>query len=441
MRFTGMSVTRIIYPFMFKTLLFSFGVIVLVPFASLAAVDEAPIVILISVDGLPSDYFEDRRADIPTLRRMAAKGARAKRMLSVFPTVTWPNHTSMITGVMPARHGVVGNRFFDRAAGRDVELLWDPELDKEAIVLRPTVYDVAHRAGLKTAGVAWPASRNAKHLDWQVPCVIEPALLTRYTTPSLLAEVTRLGIPLERKPDWSKVEVGGKLLWDWMHTRIAQHILRTHRPNLLLVHLDGVDSLEHRNGRNSPESYWAANIADHHINELMETVRMAGLAARTTFLVVSDHGFRNYTKQINLNATLRDMGLIKTAGNRIVERSVHLLAMSGGAGLYILDEAKRATLTRDLLVRLPSIEGVEAVLDGNAIVAQGLPVPGPHSRASGYHALRRRGLYVFRPNPHVGCDHAQRGHKGRSRPPAIRRQDARILYCVRGRDQARHYSR
>ena len=353
--------------------------LLLTPLTTLAAAGTT--VVMISIDGLAADYLDDPRADLPTLRRMAQEGARAKRMQGVFPTVTWPNHTSMVTGVMPARHGVVSNRYYDRTADRAVDLLWDPLLDKEDLVLAPTIYDVAHRAGLKTAGVAWPASRNARHLDWQVPCVIDPELLARYSTPALLAELSEQGIVLAKKAEWEKLEVGGKLLWDWMHTRVAQHILRKHQPNLLLLHFDAVDAAQHRHGRNSAEAYWAANIADHYLAELVETVRSAGLAARTTFFVVSDHGFRNYSRQIHLNALLREAGFIKTAGNRIVEGRVQLIVSGGSAGLYVTGGSDRAAVVSDLLARLRQVEGVEKVLGPDEVAAQGLPAPGPSSRS------------------------------------------------------------
>ena len=90
--------------------------ILLVMAASSAAVESAPsrAVIVISVDGLAAFYLADPRADMPTIRSLAEQGAAAERMKVSAPSVTWPNHTTMVTGVKPARHGVVGNDYFDR---------------------------------------------------------------------------------------------------------------------------------------------------------------------------------------------------------------------------------------------------------------------------------------------------------------------------------------
>ncbi len=126
-------------------------------------------VILVTIDGLANFYLDDPLADMPTIHKLAHEGARAQGMVSVFPTVTWPNHTALATGAATAKTGVVGNSYLDRHSGKPVALLGDSVLDKDQTVKVPTVFDVAHEAGLKTASISWPATRNARTLDWTVP--------------------------------------------------------------------------------------------------------------------------------------------------------------------------------------------------------------------------------------------------------------------------------
>src|SRR3954471_14028150 len=101
------------------------------------AADPDRIVVLMSIDGLANFYMDDPAAEMPMIRRLAAEGARAASMRASDPTVTWPNHTTLVTGVSPARHGVVGNNYLDRAKGEKVTLIWDPVLDKDEIVKVP----------------------------------------------------------------------------------------------------------------------------------------------------------------------------------------------------------------------------------------------------------------------------------------------------------------
>ena len=120
------------------------------------------IVVLISVDGLAHYYFDDPKAEMPMIRKLAAGGARARTMTASMPTVTWPNHTTLVTGVHPAKHSVIGNNFFSREKNAIVPLIPDPYFNKEEIVKSPTIYDAAKDAGLKTAAIIWPASRGGR---------------------------------------------------------------------------------------------------------------------------------------------------------------------------------------------------------------------------------------------------------------------------------------
>lgn len=338
-------------------------------------------VILVSVDGLASHYFDDPKAHMPTIRALAAKGARAKRMKCSFPSVTWPNHTTLVTGVEPGRHGVIANNYYDRKTRKSVPFIPDPLFDKHEIVKVPTVYDVAHQAGLKTAGVIWPATRNAATLDWQLPDVFDQKIFEDSATPSLLRELKAKGIPYEKQMEWCKAGNAGKAQRDWMYTRIAEHLLTTHKPNFLAIHLVTVDSFEHSTGRNSPEVYWACNDSDNRVREIIEATKAAGIYENTTFVIAADHGFITYTNQIKPNVVLKKRGLLKSAGPRIVEQKAYCLAQGGAAMIYILDQANRAAIAKQLRDEFAGLEGVAAVIEPKdfASVGQLTPAQDPRS--------------------------------------------------------------
>ena len=345
--------------------------------SNLGAADasRAPVVILISIDGLAAYNFDDPLADVPTLRWMAENGARAQSMQTVFPSVTWPTHTTLVTGVSPGRHGVLANAYFDRAQNKKIPLIPDPFFDKEEIVKVPTIYDLAQRAGLTTSGVSWPASRNARHLNWQVPDVGDQEKFEKASTQSLLAELKKKGIPYAKQGEWAKAGNVGKAMRDWMYTRIAEHILLTHKPNVLVIHYVTVDSFAHNHGGKSPEVRWAANDTDRRVRELMDTVKAAGLADRTTFFVTADHGFTDFTKNININVLLRSKGLLTTAGNNIVDGKVRFLAEGGAGMLYITDAGERQRIMAELVPALKGVEGVETVIPSSEFASVGHVTP------------------------------------------------------------------
>lgn len=351
------------------------------------------LVVLISVDGLAAFYLDDPKADLPTVRRMAREGARAEGMLCSFPTNTWPNHTTLVTGVPPGKHGVLANSYLDRDTGKVISLIPDPLFDKDEIVKVPTIYDLAHQAGLKTAAVIWPASRNARTLDWTMPDVKPLELFLKYSTPSWMEELRKAGIPVDLQEKWCN-QPGGGVPRDWMYARAAAHAIRNHRPNLLLLHLVELDHVEHASGPRSPDAYWACSYADDRIRDVLEAVEAAGLRDRATFFVVSDHGFFPYSKSILPNVKLKQAGLVKVEGDKLVSRQAWVLPQGGGAFVYILDPARRKELLPRVKALLGEIEGVARVLDETEYGPLGLASPARDPRM-GDLILSARSGYTF----------------------------------------------
>jgi hypothetical protein len=124
-------------------------------------------VVIITLDGFPGWALDDPYVPAPTLRRLAARGAVAAGMRPVNPTVTWPNHTTIVTGVTPAKHRVLFNGTLVRDPGVPPRV--EPWRDKKDMVHVPTLYDAVHDRGMKTAQVDWVAILNAASIDWEFP--------------------------------------------------------------------------------------------------------------------------------------------------------------------------------------------------------------------------------------------------------------------------------
>jgi predicted AlkP superfamily pyrophosphatase or phosphodiesterase len=326
-----------------------------------AAPDKDHCVILISVDGLAGFYLDDERADMPTLRRLAREGARVEGLVCSFPTVTWPNHTTLITGVPPGTHGVIGNNYFDRKSQTKVGLILDPLFDKEQVIKTPTVFDVAHRGGLKTAGICWPATRNARTLDLQVPDMFQDGW-TKYGTQGWLAELRKAGLPVDKQGIWAKTS-GGGVQRDWLYARMAANAIREHHANLVLIHLVEVDHIQHRYGPRSDEAYWSVSYADDRIRDIVEAARKSAFGENVTIVVASDHGFYPIEKDIRPNVVLREAGLVTVEKSNVTKRAAWCVAQGGGCMVYILDDKNRAEIKKTLTKKLGGLEGVAAVIE------------------------------------------------------------------------------
>jgi predicted AlkP superfamily pyrophosphatase or phosphodiesterase len=338
-------------------------------------------VVLVSIDGLAASYLTDPRAKLPTLRKLAAEGATATGMVTSFPSVTWPSHTSLVTGVQPAKHGVIGNAVWNRKTNKAVTYIGDPELTKDEAIRVPTLYDAAHAAGLTCGGVIWPCTNGAKSLKWSIPDSNRADLHAKYTTAGLVEDLGAAGV------DISKLGVWG---WDKkysterdvLYTRVAQHLLQKHHANLVLVHLVTPDGVEHNYGPHTPEAFAAVAESDQRIAELWETLQKPPFAGNSTLVVVSDHGFAPYSKFIRPNVVLKELGLVTTDNSdKVTGRQAWCVAQGGSAFIYVLDEVKRAEIVGQLKERLGELEGVAAVVEPADFAKLGVPSPDANPEA------------------------------------------------------------
>jgi predicted AlkP superfamily pyrophosphatase or phosphodiesterase len=321
----------------------------------LAAQSTQKHVVVISLDGFPAYSLQDPKTPVPTLRKLIAQGATARRMTTVNPTVTWPNHTAIVTGVDASYHGLLVNGTLTRTnAWPPVKV--EPWLPKEGMVHAPTVYDIAHHAGLTTAQVDWVAIKSAPTITWEFP------------------EVPALDGPIEREMiahhlvDADTVTNFGKaniLRRDEIWTDAAVEILREHKPNLLLFHLLSLDSVHHTYGPGSLAATAAMAFLDACVARVLDAIHASGLEDQTTVVVVSDHGFKAVKNQIDINAAIAQAGLSDKA---------YGLPEGGFALLYAKPDDATATIAT-LRRTFASVDGIAEVAGAERYAALGLPSP------------------------------------------------------------------
>ncbi|HEU4752339.1 MAG TPA: ectonucleotide pyrophosphatase/phosphodiesterase, partial [Armatimonadota bacterium] len=318
-------------------------------------------VVMISIDGFAADYLDDPRLPIPNIRRLAEEGVRANRMTVCTPSVTWPNHTTLVTGVPPSRHGVLANGRIE--AGDNGAYSINPRRGKTELCRAETLYDAAHAAGLRTAEINWPVTRAAPTLDYSFPDHPEPL---KYTTPSLLRDLQEL--KLLRSPSDAAFTALGPVARDEVWTAAAAHLLKRERPNLLLLHLLYTDGAQHAHGPQSAEAYAALTLADRHVGDILRAIQDADLQERATVFVVADHGFVRTTWDIAPNVKLREAGLIRKtgetpAGAEKLEYDAHAVPEGGLALVYAPAARKKPELLEQVKRALTGIEGVERLVE------------------------------------------------------------------------------
>jgi predicted AlkP superfamily pyrophosphatase or phosphodiesterase len=311
-------------------------------------------VIVISLDGFPAYALDDAKLPIPTLRRLIRQGTTA-RMTTINPTVTWPNHTTLVTGVRADEHGLLVNgSLVPTGAWPPIKV--DPMVDKVRMVHVPTVYDAAHQAGLTTAQIDWVAINHAPTITWP---------FNEWATPdgAVEQEMIRKGaITAADVQDFTKANI---LFRDQIWARAAVHLIREHRPNLMLLHFLSLDSVHHQFGPKTLAATSAIAFLDSCVEKVVAAVHEIGMDDRTTFLVVADHGFKAYTKEVHPAVALEAAGLTG---------KVYVIP-EGGTAMVYFDRAQAAELLPKAVKALEGVEGIDKVIGVDGFAALGLPTP------------------------------------------------------------------
>lgn len=308
-------------------------------------------VIIISIDGLRPEFYLDEAWPAPLLQQMARSGTHAEKVRGVFPTVTYPSHTSVITGAYPSRHGVFYNALFE-PGGQTGRWYWVADS-----IRVPTLWGAAKAGGLKTASLAWPASVGAE-ADFVIPerwpldgtTSLLDELRKHVHPPGLLDELERAAMGRLNPETFGK---------DWLQrddytTDAAVYLIEEYRPHLLTVHLVAVDHFQHRQGREGPMVDRALAAVDVQIGRIVAAAERAGISDRTAFFVTGDHGFMNLHTRIAPNRWLAEAGLLEAAPDRGEWRAA-FHAAGGAAFLHLRDKADldAAMQVREVLDALP----------------------------------------------------------------------------------------
>ena len=332
---------------------------------SSAQQSEGARVVLISIDGLMPSSYTDPALEryTPNLRALARAGVWADGVVGVLPTVTYPSHTTLITGVEPARHGIYDNQILDPENRSNGAWFWYASAIKV-----PTLPMAARARGLRAAAVTWPVTIGMD-LDVNAPEYIgskHEESLEMLRTLSQPAGLLDAAANVRGKPfGWPQT--------DRDRTDLATYIVKTHDPHVLLVHLIALDSAQHSFGPGSPEALQTLQAMDAHVGEIVDAVRAAGHAATTTITVASDHGFLPLERQLQPNAALKQAGLLTVNERGAVTSWRAWYHSSGGSGfVFVKDPADRPRVAQllETLERDPA-NGIREVWTSADLAARG----------------------------------------------------------------------
>lgn len=292
-------------------------------------------VVLVSIDGFRPDFYMEAKWPAPYLKWMAENGAKAEGVRGVYPSVTYPSHTTLITGAKPARHGIYYNSPFEEKGQTGAWYWYENEIKV------PTLWDAVRAKGMKSAAFIWPVSVDAP-IDYNIPEFW------------YLKEGTNRIEPMRDKDipngffEELETEVLGKMNDNTFNGEffnredrtgeMAAYVLEKYQPNFIALHLIGTDHFQHQGGRDGEMVPFAVAAADRAIGKIKEAAERAGILDKTTFIISGDHGFVDVHSLLSPNVWLANAGVMSTAQDRGNWKAA--FHTSGAAAFLMLKDPK-----------------------------------------------------------------------------------------------------
>lgn len=361
---------------------------------------SAKYTLLVSLDGVSYDSIlrmvRHYPAQVPHLRRLIRRGF-LRPVQSTFPSMTWPNHVSLVTGQYPRHHGVLGNRWLE-----DFFTLMYPYTtdltEPDRYIRTPALYDLAARRGWRTAALNWPSTQKAKNIYYNLPEIMGTSRLSyRYTSKPLRREILRMwrrefsrsGKAAVKRSELKVLlgRIGAKerIETDMLMRDIAIRLVAPRRgrarvrPRILLLHFVLPDSLLHTYGPHPWVERWGLEQMDRLIGQVIQAYKRAKIWRKTAVFVTSDHGFLRITHSINIRRLFTREGVsrFRSMGRRNRRRERVLSFVNGHAAfLYVKPDYVSKYVPKIMKVlRSPRYrECIEAVLTPDEYSKMGLPL-------------------------------------------------------------------
>jgi len=288
-------------------------------------------VIFVTIDGLRPDFYLDSEWHTPNLRALMKDGAYAKGVNSVFPSMTYPSHTTIVTGVQPAKHGIFYNNMFT-PDGAQQQPYW-----QDSSIHVKTIWKAAKEKGMTVASLYWPVSANAP-VDYNIPDIgsLGDTVREQYSLPQgFYAEVKKEVFGGVDKIDAGKNQNVAK---------IAAYVIQKSKPGLMTIHLFSVDHAEHVTGRQGAEVQEAVADADEAVGIIMDALKAAGIWENTVLFIGGDHGFYDVKKTVSPNVWLKEAGMMNDLKSG--DWKAQFNTSGGSAYLYLKDQSDKVTASK-----------------------------------------------------------------------------------------------
>ncbi|WP_079508922.1 alkaline phosphatase family protein [Mesobacillus jeotgali] len=326
--------------------------------------------IVISFDCL-SEHDVPQLRELPNFKAFIENSSYCTNVETIYPSVTYPCHATIVTGNFPNRHGIVNNTF-TQPGRNSPDWYWHRHHIKGT-----TLYDEAKKAGMKTAALLWPVTAKAD-IDYNMPEIFANRPWHHQIPVSLLNGSPRYQLEMNSKFGHVRNGLNQPELDDFVLESTVETI-KTRKPDLMLIHFVDLDSQRHMYGFSSNESKAALQRHDARLGRIIEAIKEAGILDDSTIILLGDHSALDESKVVKLNVLFKERGLIQVnASGKVTDWKAYCKSCDGSAYVYVKEgeDFQTKNIVTELLAELlhhPS-NGIEKIITGkeaNAIGADG----------------------------------------------------------------------
>ncbi|MBS4177826.1 ectonucleotide pyrophosphatase/phosphodiesterase [Lederbergia citrea] len=316
--------------------------------------------IVISFDCLSTLDFP-MLEELPHFRELLQGASYCKQVETIYPSVTYPCHATIVTGNFPNRHGVINNTLL-QPGNPSPDWFWYRRYIKGT-----TLYDEAKKAGMSTAALLWPVTAKAD-IDYNMPEIFANRPWQNQIAVSIQSGSVLYQLEMNKRFGHIRKGLNQPELDDFV-LESAVHTIKKKKPNVMLIHFTDLDTQRHFHGFSSNEAHEAIRRHDIRLGRIMGALKESGLYEQSTIVALGDHSALDESKAIKLNVLLRERGLIQSDNSgKITDWKAYCKSCDGSAYIYLKDEKDIATkkYMNELLHQLLQNEsnGIESVLNG-----------------------------------------------------------------------------
>ena len=262
---------------------------------------KTPLVI-ISFDGLSTKDLE-YVSTLPGFKRFLNEASGSKHVETVYPSVTYAAHASIITGCYPKRHGIVDNTKVEPHRYENPDWYW---YQKDIMV--PTLYDIAHDHDYSVAALLWPTTGRSK-IAYNMPEIFSNRKWTSQMMVSIYAGSPSFQLGLVKKHGHLRDGKKQPAL-DHFTTASTLDTISKYQPDMLLVHLTDLDSIRHLHGHNSPEALESLHRHDKRLTQILDALAAHEKYNHAYIAILGDHSSKDVSEGISVNGKLKSLGYL-----------------------------------------------------------------------------------------------------------------------------------